>query len=79
MPSIEKWSAFAAAEAEKSRAYRNFYHAKKSNQKTMSTYAFCFDKFMEFVHEFYPNQQLDYDKLVSLDQKEITAKKTGRL
>ncbi len=39
----------------------------------MSTYAFCFDKFMEFVHEFYPEQQLDYDKLVSLDQKEITA------
>ena len=73
MPSIEKWSAFAAIEAKKSRAYRNFYHAKKSNQKTMATYAFCFNKFIKFVHEFYPNQQLDYDKLVTLDQKEITA------
>ena len=37
----------------------------------MATYAFCFDKFMEFVH--YSDQQLDYDKLVLLDQKEITA------
>lgn len=73
MPSIEKWSNFAAIEAKKSRAYRNFYHAKKSNQKTMSTYAFCFDKFMNFVHEFYSDQQLDYDKLILLDQKEITA------
>lgn len=73
MPSVEKWSNFALLESKKSRAYRNFYNAKKSNQKTMSTYAFCFDKFMEFVCEFYPNQQLDYDKLVSLDQKTITA------
>lgn len=72
MPSIEKWSKFAADEAKKSRAYRNFYNAKKSNQKTMSTYAFCFDKFMEFIHEFYSDQQLDYDKLVSLDVNEIT-------
>ncbi len=72
MPSIEKWSAFAANEAKKSRAYRNFYHAKKSNLKTMATYAFCFNKFIEFVHEFYSNQQLDYDELVLLDQKEIS-------
>lgn len=73
MPSIQKWSNFALLESKKSRAYRNFYHAKKSNQKTMATYAFCFDKFMAFVREFYPDQQLDYDKLVTLDQKEITA------
>ena len=73
MPSIQKWSNFAAQEAKKSRAYRNFYHAKKTNQKTMATYAFCFDKFMEFIHESYSDQQLDYDKLVSLDQKEITS------
>lgn len=73
MPSIKKWSNFALLESKKSRAYRNFYHAKKTNQKTMATYAFCFDKFMEFVHEFYPDQQLDYDKLVLLNQKEITA------
>lgn len=72
MPSIQKWSDFAAQEAKKSRAYRNFYYAKKSNKKTMSTYAFCFNKFMEFIHEFYPDQQLDYDKLVSLDVNEIT-------
>lgn len=72
IPSIEKWSNFAAEEAKKSRAYRNFYHAKKSNQKTMATYAFCFNKFMEFVHEFYSDESLDYDKLVLLDQKKVT-------
>lgn len=73
MPSIQKWSNFALEESKKSRAYRNFYHAKKSNLKTMATYAFCFDRFMKFVYKFYPDQKLDYDKLVTLDQKEITA------
>lgn len=72
MPSIEKWSNFALEESKKSRAYRNFYNAKKSNQKTMSTYAFCFNKFMKFTREFYSDQHLDYDKLIVLDVNEIT-------
>ena len=72
MPSIEKWSNFALLESKKSRAYCNFYNAKKTNKKTMSTYAFCFNKFIEFVHEFYSDQQLDYDKLISLDTNKIT-------
>ena len=72
MPSIEKWSNFALNEAKKSKAYRNFYHAKKANKKTMSTYAFCFDKFIKFVQEYYPEQELNYDKLILLDPNEIT-------
>ena len=69
MPSVRKWSEFAYNEAKKSRAYNNFYQAKKANPKTLATYAFCFEKFMDFVRR---TGTLDYDQLAGLDSDRIT-------
>lgn len=66
----DNWAVFAEEEAKKSKAYRKFFNAKRSNRKTMSTYAFCFEKFMVHLKIYHPD--LDYDKLVLLEASEIT-------
>ena len=75
------WITFAEEEAKKSKAYRKFFNSMRSRKSTIINYAFCFDKFMNFLvntHEI--TEKNDYDKLLELDaNKQTRAEKTEEL
>jgi len=68
----KKWLKTAEDYASKSRAYRKFYNAMKS-ESTICTYSYCLVKFMEFLKsESHIDNIDDYDKLLDFDTEKIT-------
>ena len=68
----KKWLKTAEELSSKSRAYRKFYNAMKS-ESTICTYSYCMVKFMEFLKsESHVNNIDEYDKLLDFDTEKIT-------